>query len=126
VGKPARRGLAAQEETASWASDTAIAGIAAALFALFNLFLIWKTLRYTRDSAEHALGMLEEARKATSTAQVTVEATKSIGAAEIRAYFVSAKKKLKNPSAMKRATRLHYGLRLKMWERHQHWWKDLL
>lgn len=72
----------AQTEMAQWAMEMALASMAAALFTLVGLVLIWRTLHYTKKAALSADGMLSEAKAATLEAK----AANSIMAEQRRAW----------------------------------------
>ncbi|MGK2740823.1 hypothetical protein ACSHT0_07990 [Tepidicaulis sp. LMO-SS28] len=74
------RDLAAQENVAKWTLLTA-------LLTGVGVYLIWRTLSYTAEAADFAARTLKEAEKATKAANLTVDETRRIGEAQVRAYL---------------------------------------
>lgn len=68
--------LKAQEDMAWWAKLMFFATAVATGLTAVGVFLVWRTLVHTRRAAEHAGGMLEEARKTTKAARDSVAAAR--------------------------------------------------
>lgn len=69
---------------AAWAMFGAT--VASIIIGLASLFLIWRTVAYTREGAVAARDAVSEAVNATEAARAAVAETKRIGEAQVRAY----------------------------------------
>ena len=72
---------------AFWAERMTWATWATVIVTFIGLMLILATLYYTKVAAKAAKEMVEEAKKTTIETQKTVEVTREIGEAQIRAYL---------------------------------------
>ena len=80
------RDLKAQEGMALWAKRMFWATLAAVALTMAGIFLIWRTLRYTKEAASHTRGMLDEAVKTTKAAHAAIQATDKNAERQLRAY----------------------------------------
>ena len=80
--------LRAQQSMAVWAFWMFIASGLGVLLTGVGVYLIWRTLIYTRDAASHAGEAVVEAKSATKAAQDAVDVTREIGEAQVRAYLL--------------------------------------
>jgi len=83
----AERDLRAQEEMAQWAFWMFISSAASVVLTFFALLAIVRTLVHTKRAADSAEGMLDEASATTVAANETIEVTRDIGQAQVRAYL---------------------------------------
>ncbi len=83
----AKRDVDAQERMAKWAKWMFWTVFAQTWLTLLGIFLIWRTLLYTRTAAVAARDAVDEAKRATKAAEAGVEETRRIGEAEARAYI---------------------------------------
>lgn len=79
--------LNAQQEMALWAKGMFGAAIASIGLTFIGLYLLWRTLRYTKEAAIAARETVVEARKATEAAEITNRIVARNSALELRAYL---------------------------------------
>jgi hypothetical protein len=79
--------LKAQQDMAAWAKCLFWATVASLILTCVGLYLIWRTLRYTRDAARAARESVREARRATRVAEITNRIVARNSALEYRAYL---------------------------------------
>ena len=86
--------LEAQEGMAFWAQTMFWATLAAVIVTFAGIVLIWRTLHHTRRAADYTKGMLEEAKKTTTSAiaasrstEDSVGITRETAQLELRAYL---------------------------------------
>lgn len=70
----ASRDLRAQEDMAWWAQMMFWAAAAGVILSGFGVFLIWRTLLYTRTAANHSATLIVEAKATTKAAERAAEA----------------------------------------------------
>jgi len=78
--------LKAQQDMASWAKWMFWAAVASLVLTAVGVYLIYRTLGYTRDAAKAAADAVEEARKATAAAEETNNTVARNSYLELRAY----------------------------------------
>ncbi|WP_206018372.1 hypothetical protein [Roseovarius nitratireducens] len=82
-----QRDLNAQEQMAKWAKWMTLVTIGGVIATVVGLFLIYRTLQYTRKAADDTGKMLVEAKRSAEAAEEAVAATRDIGEKQVRAYL---------------------------------------
>jgi hypothetical protein len=84
---PSGAELAVQEDMARSARWAAGAALASVMLSAVGVYLIWRTLLYTRNASRSAADAVKEAENATSAARESMRETMRIGEAQVRAYL---------------------------------------
>lgn len=80
------RDLEAQTNMAYWAKLMFWAALVTVILTAIGVILIRRTLHYTAEAAQFAAATLKEAENTTAAAIETVEVTRDLGRAQVRAY----------------------------------------